>query len=86
MPPKKELYRYGGEMFAKFDDGTVHYQDAFGRTEKQHDILKKPARANSYGLRTFAAAGMEEISGSAAKTSQSSYGRAGPSAASANAT
>jgi hypothetical protein len=41
LPPKKELYRYGGEMFAKFDDGTVYYQDAFGRTEKQPDILKK---------------------------------------------
>jgi Protein of unknown function (DUF4238) len=45
LPPKKELYRYGGEMFAKFNDGTVYYQDAFGRTEKQHEILKKPARA-----------------------------------------
>jgi|SRR5882724_5419799 len=45
LPPKKELYRYGGEMFAKFDNGTVYYQDAFGRTEKQHDILKKPVPA-----------------------------------------
>jgi hypothetical protein len=43
LPPKNELYRYGGEMFAKFNDGTVYYQDAFGRTEEQHEILKKPA-------------------------------------------
>lgn len=43
LPPKKELYRYGGEMFAKFNDGTVYYQDAFGRTGKEHEILKKPA-------------------------------------------
>jgi len=45
MPPKHELYRFGGEMFAKFEDGSVHYQDAFGRTEKQHDILQKLAPA-----------------------------------------
>ncbi|MCK1317359.1 DUF4238 domain-containing protein [Bradyrhizobium sp. 23] len=45
LPPKKELYRYGGEMFAKFEDGSVHYQDAFGRTEKQHEILQKAAVA-----------------------------------------
>jgi len=41
LPPKNELYRYGGEMFAKFDDGRVYYQDAFGRTEKERDWLKK---------------------------------------------
>ncbi len=45
MPPKHELYRFGGEMFAKFEDGSVHYQDAFGRTEKQNDILQKLAPA-----------------------------------------
>lgn len=45
LPPKKELYRYGGEMFVKFNDGTVYYQDAFGRTEKEHEILKKPTPA-----------------------------------------
>ena len=28
-------------MFAKFKDGHVHYQDEFGRSEKQRDFLKK---------------------------------------------
>jgi hypothetical protein len=41
LPPKDELWRFGGEMFAKFEDGRVHYQDEFGRTEKQRDFLKK---------------------------------------------
>ncbi|MDB5609175.1 MAG: hypothetical protein JWP25_6075 [Bradyrhizobium sp.] len=45
QPPKKELYRYGGETFAKFQDGSVYYQDAFGRTEKKRDFLNKPAPA-----------------------------------------
>ncbi len=41
LPPKDELWRFGGEMFAKFADGHVHYQDEFGRTERQRDFLKK---------------------------------------------
>ena len=33
-------------MYARFESGHVHYQDEFGRTEKQRDFLKKnpPAR------------------------------------------
>jgi hypothetical protein len=41
LPPKKELFRYGGEMYAKFEDGTVHYQDAFGRTSQPNEHLLK---------------------------------------------
>lgn len=41
LPPEKELWHFGGEMFAKFEDGHVHYQDEFGRTEKQRDFLRK---------------------------------------------
>ncbi|MEP2438250.1 MAG: DUF4238 domain-containing protein, partial [Roseibium sp.] len=39
--PKDELWRFGGELYAKYDDGHVHYQDAFGRTEKPRDFLLK---------------------------------------------
>jgi hypothetical protein len=41
LPPKDKLWHFGGEMFAKFEDGHVHYQDEFGRTEKERDFLKK---------------------------------------------
>lgn len=41
LPPSKELWHFGGEMFAGFEDGRVHYQDEFGRTEKQREFLKK---------------------------------------------
>lgn len=41
LPPNDELWRFGGEIYAKYDSGHVHYQDAFGRTEKQRDFLKK---------------------------------------------
>lgn len=40
-PPERALFKFGGEMYAKFDDGRVHYQDQFGRTEKGSDFLKK---------------------------------------------
>ncbi|WP_035480494.1 DUF4238 domain-containing protein [Aliagarivorans marinus] len=41
IPSESELYRYGGEMFAQFEDGTVHYQDAFGRTKPPTEYLVK---------------------------------------------
>lgn len=43
-PPERALFGFGGEMYAKFEDGSVHYQDQFGRTEKQSDHLKKEVR------------------------------------------
>ena len=43
--PKDQLYEFGGEIYAQFEDGNVHYQDAFGRTEKPREFLLKPARS-----------------------------------------
>ncbi len=45
LPPEDALWGFGGEIFARFDDGRVYYQDEFGRTEKQRDFLKKDAAA-----------------------------------------
>jgi hypothetical protein len=41
LPPRDELWNFGGETYVGFADGTVHYQDAFGRTEKEREVLKK---------------------------------------------
>lgn len=41
LPPQDELWHFGGELFASFDDGRVHYQDAFGRTEQKREFLTK---------------------------------------------
>lgn len=41
LPPTDELYRFGGEMYAKFENGSTHYQDAFGRTAPQNEHLNK---------------------------------------------
>lgn len=41
LPPSGELFEFGGKIIAKFDDGHVHYQDEFGRTEEEREFLKK---------------------------------------------
>lgn len=50
IPPKNELWKFGGEIFVGNKDGSVHYQDAFGRTtrhsKKLHKIVKKNVGVN----------------------------------------
>lgn len=41
LPPEDGLWHFGGEMFARFEDGSIYYQDQFGRTEKPRNFLKK---------------------------------------------
>lgn len=49
LPPKSEIYRYGGEIFAKFADGSVHYQDAYGRTTPDDTYLGKAIDEKTLG-------------------------------------
>lgn len=55
-PPENDLFGFGGEMYAKFDDGHVHYQDEFGRTEKKWDFLEKK-KIDASRLRSGSACG-----------------------------
>jgi len=41
IPPKDELWSFGGETYFGFKDGTSGYQDAFGRTDPRHEFLQK---------------------------------------------
>ncbi|GAN91717.1 hypothetical protein Gbfr_047_016 [Gluconobacter frateurii M-2] len=41
LPPTDQLYHFGGEIFASFENGDVYYQDEFGRTEKPREWLLK---------------------------------------------
>jgi len=41
LPPKNELYHFGGELYAGYEDGSTYYQDAFGRTVPENKYLKK---------------------------------------------
>lgn len=49
IPPSEELYHFGGEMFAGYEDGSTHYQDAFGRTTPQNESLKKCTNESKLG-------------------------------------
>lgn len=39
--PKDDLWKFGGEIYVGYKDGTTQYQDAFGRTSGAHEYLKK---------------------------------------------
>lgn len=39
--PRDDLWKFGGEIFVGYKDGTTHYQDSFGRTSKAHEYLSK---------------------------------------------
>ena len=43
MPPKDDIWRFGGKMIVRFNDGRTYSQDQFGRTETEREYLKKPA-------------------------------------------
>lgn len=40
--PRKDLWRFGGEMYIGYEDGTSAYRDQFGRTSRAHEFLTKP--------------------------------------------
>lgn len=44
LPPSDELWRFGGEIYVGYKDGTTHYQDQFGRTSGSHEYLAKKRR------------------------------------------
>ena len=49
LPPESELYRFGGELYAGFNDGTTYYQDAFGRTSPANEHLEKTTDKRKIG-------------------------------------
>lgn len=49
LPPSSELFHFGGELFAKFEDGSTLYQDAFGRRTPENIYLKKNIDERSIG-------------------------------------
>lgn len=57
LPPKNGLWHFGGEMYARFDNGEVYYQDAFGRTEKEREFLKKKPPSKSLRARDLCGCG-----------------------------
>lgn len=44
LMPRNELWRFSGEAYFQFSDGTTGYRDKFGRTSSAHELLKKSRR------------------------------------------
>lgn len=41
--PRRDLWRFGGELYIGYKDGTTGYRDQFGRTSTAHKFLAKSA-------------------------------------------
>lgn len=41
LPPKQELWRYGGEIYIGYKDGSFGYRDSYGRTSRDHELVAK---------------------------------------------
>lgn len=57
LPPENKLFHFGGEMFASFEGGAVHYQDAYGRTTKHNDFLDKNIDESKIGRNDYCGCG-----------------------------
>src|SRR5690606_8599379 len=44
-----DLWRFGGEIYVGYADGSTHYQDAFGRTSDAHKYLQRKNRQSDLG-------------------------------------
>lgn len=44
--PRDELWQFGGEIYVGYKDGSVYYQDEFGRTSGAHEYLRKKRKTN----------------------------------------
>lgn len=49
LPPKDELYHFGGEIMGRHEDGTFFYYDEYGRTGREASYLKKEAITRKVG-------------------------------------
>lgn len=47
--PRDDLWRFGGETYVGYADGSTQYQDAFGRTSGAHEYLQRKKRKTDLG-------------------------------------
>ncbi|MGD0280581.1 MAG: SEC-C metal-binding domain-containing protein, partial [Smithella sp.] len=49
MPSSDKLYKYGGEIYVGYKDGSTSYHDQYGRTRPEWELLKKKKRDRKIG-------------------------------------
>lgn len=84
LPPSNELWHFGGETYIGYEDGSIHYQDQFGRTSRAHEYLRKSVEPRSTEM-GGAVAGADVSSSNAVRDCHRKLGLPGMSMASVNA-
>lgn len=67
LPPENGLWHFGGEIYVGYDSGEVRYQDAFGRTEKEREFLKKAPPTRPLDARDLCGCGSGRAFGACCK-------------------
>ncbi len=57
LRPKSDLWRFGGEIYVGYKDGTSGYWDEHGRTSKAHEFLTRKSRRKNIGANDFCGCG-----------------------------
>ena len=55
--PKTDLWRFGGETYVGYKDGTSRYWDEHGRTSKAHEFLRRKSQRKNIGADDFCGCG-----------------------------
>ncbi len=55
--PKADLWRFGGEIYVGYKDGTSRYWDEHGRTSKAHEFLTRKSPRKNIGANDFCGCG-----------------------------
>ena len=57
LRPKSDLWRFGGEIYVGYMDGTSGHWDEHGRTSKAHEFLKRKSLRKNIGANDFCGCG-----------------------------
>ncbi len=57
LRPKADLWRFGGEIYVGYTDGTSGYWDEHGRTSKAHEFLTRKSPRKNIGANDFCGCG-----------------------------
>jgi hypothetical protein len=57
LQPMAELWRFGGEIYVGYKDGTSGYWDEHGRTSKVHEFLTRKSTRNNIGANDYCGCG-----------------------------
>jgi len=55
--PKADLWRFGGDIYVGYEDGTSSYWDEYGRTSTAHEFLTRKSPRKNIGANDFCGCG-----------------------------